>query len=75
MTSYSGAYHQVMALALFVGPMIGSLLANGGVDLVSVILIGAALRLIAAPMVDPGLFAPRRAEREDRLPAGLSLKL
>jgi MFS family permease len=75
MTSYSAAYHQVIGVSVFIGPMIGSVLANQGIDLVTVLLIGAALRLIAAPMVAPSLFAPRPAEREDPLPAGLSLKM
>ncbi|PJF25307.1 MAG: hypothetical protein CUN53_13450, partial [Phototrophicales bacterium] len=75
MTSYSAAYHQVIGLSVFIGPMIGSVLANQGIDLVTVLLLGAALRLIAAPMVDPSLFATRPAEQEDPLPAGLSLKM
>jgi MFS family permease len=75
MTSYSAAYHQVIGVSAFIGPMIGSVLADHGIDLVTVLLVGAVLRLIAAPMVDPSLFAPRPAEREDPLPAGLSLKM
>lgn len=41
-------YQQVIALALFVGPMIGSMLAQGGMDLTHVLLVGGAMRLIAA---------------------------
>src|SRR5690606_35923666 len=47
MTSYSIAYQQVIGLGLFIGPMIGSTLANSGTPLVLVVLAGAGLRLAA----------------------------
>ncbi len=46
-TSYSTAYQQVVGLALFIGPMIGSGLVQGGMPVVQVLLLGAALRFIA----------------------------
>jgi MFS family permease len=42
------AYQQVVALGLFVGPMLGSTLANSGMNLAVVLGIGATLRLSAA---------------------------
>jgi predicted MFS family arabinose efflux permease len=44
-TSYSSAYFQTLSIAIFVGPMIGSTLANSGLDLSIVLVFGAALRL------------------------------
>jgi hypothetical protein len=38
----------VIYLATFLGPMIGTGLRNAGINLIVVILIGAALRLLAA---------------------------
>jgi MFS family permease len=52
MTRYSTAFHQMIGLSVFIGPMVGSLLANSGMNLVSVLMIGAALRLIAAPLIE-----------------------
>ncbi len=80
MTRYATAYHQVIGLAMFLGPLIGGILATSGVSLVAVLLIGGVLRLIAAPMVDPGLFArlltvPPTGILDEPLPAGLSIKL
>ncbi len=43
--SYTTAYTQAIAIAIFIGPLIGSTLANSGVSLPAVLLIGAALRL------------------------------
>lgn len=53
--AYSTAYNQVIGLSVFIGPMIGSTLANSGVDLALVIGFGAALRLIAGPMIEHSL--------------------
>jgi MFS family permease len=50
--AYSSAYHQVIGLATFIGPLIGSTLANSGINLVVVLLIGAGMRLIAAPLLE-----------------------
>ncbi|MBZ0290171.1 MAG: MFS transporter, partial [Anaerolineae bacterium] len=45
---YTVAYSQVVFLATFLGPMIGTGLRNAGINLAAVILIGALLRIIAA---------------------------
>lgn len=51
MTRYSTAYHQMIFMASFIGPMIGSSLANAHVSLVVVMLVGAALRVFAGGAV------------------------
>jgi MFS family permease len=51
MTDYTIIYHQVIYAAAFVGPLIGSNLANTGVSLVFVMLVGALLRLGAGGAV------------------------
>ncbi len=51
-TTYSVAYNQVIGLAVFLGPMLGSTLANNGVNLLLVMGLGALLRLIAGPLVE-----------------------
>ncbi len=45
---YTVAYMQVISVATFVGPMIGSGLSKLGISLVAIILIGGALRLLSA---------------------------
>lgn len=60
---YTTAYTQIIFLAMFVGPMIGSGLYNRGVNLVVIILTGAALRLLAGFLVQmhmPGWFRRTR---------------
>lgn len=52
MTTHSAAYNQVIGLATFVGPLIGSTFAEGGMNLLYVMVIGAGCRLIAAPLVE-----------------------
>ena len=63
-TTYSVAYNQVIGLAVFLGPMLGSTLANGGVSLILVMALGALLRLIAGPLVNSSLL--RRHGRAQR---------
>lgn len=67
LTSYSIAYQQVVGLAAFIGPMIGSALASGGIPLTAVLMVGAALRLLAGVATEHHLFfpwgQPRRQER------------
>ncbi len=53
---FSTAYNQMIGLAVFVGPMIGSLLATSDEALIPVILLGTALRLIAGLLVDGSQF-------------------
>lgn len=50
------AYQQVVALGLFAGPMLGSMLAEGGMNLSVVILFGAGLRLAASVLTQVDLF-------------------
>lgn len=65
MSTFSTAYHQVIGLSIFIGPMIGSVLANGGVNLVLLVMFGAALRLFAAPLIESSLFARWRTRSHD----------
>lgn len=51
MTNYTIIYHQVIYLAAFVGPLIGSNLAHAGLSLVFVMVVGALLRLAAGGAV------------------------
>ena len=67
MTGYSTAYNQTIGLAVFLGPMIGSTLANSGIDLILVMAFGAALRLVAAPLVESSLLTRWRARRRQPL--------
>jgi MFS family permease len=63
-TRYMTVYNQVVMLAVFIGPMIGSQLASRAFDLVAVLWIGAALRLVAAGIVAAdGLGTLRRSRR------------
>ncbi len=64
-TTYSVAYNQVIGLAVFLGPMLGSLLASGGINLMVVMGLGAVLRLIAGPLVDSSLLTRGRVIRRD----------
>lgn len=56
MTAYSTAYHQIIGLSAFIGPMIGSTLASSGMNLATVLMIGAALRFLAGPITEHHLF-------------------
>jgi len=51
MTDYTIIYHQVIYVAAFVGPLIGSNLANAGLSLGLVMLVGTLLRLAAGGAV------------------------
>lgn len=50
-TRYSTVYHQVIFLAAFIGPMVGSNMANNGMSLVLVMLFGAVLRMISGGLM------------------------
>lgn len=50
MMGYTNAYHQIIFLALFVGPLIGSALASADMNLLAVLIAGAVLRLISAAL-------------------------
>ncbi|MBZ0297624.1 MAG: MFS transporter [Anaerolineae bacterium] len=47
MTRYTTVYNQIIYFAAFIGPMIGSNLANTGLSLITVILIGGFMRSLA----------------------------
>ncbi|HMM29006.1 MAG: MFS transporter [Chloroflexota bacterium] len=59
-THFSTAYNQVVSLAIFVGPLLGSQLAGLLPDLSVVLLIGAVLRLAAAALIPLDLFGRDR---------------
>ena len=65
--AYATAYQQVIGLAAFLGPMIGSLLVSGGISLVTVMLIGAGLRIGSAVVVDFPLLARGRREENTEI--------
>ena len=48
-------YYEIIFIAMFVGPMFGSLIASLGVPLVGVLLIGAGMRLVASLFSHYGL--------------------
>jgi len=54
-TSYSTVYNQIVSLAIFAGPILGSQLANMSISLTAVLWIGAVLRALAAVLI---LFNP-----------------
>jgi MFS family permease len=62
-TSYTRAYFQTLAIATFIGPLIGSTLADQGVSLPAVMLVGAGLRLTA------GVIFYRGGGRLEHMPA------
>lgn len=49
------AYHEIIFLAMFLGPMFGGLLAGFGLPLASVVLIGAVMRVSAGLLAQYGL--------------------
>jgi MFS family permease len=49
--SYTTAYHQVVFLSMFIGPLIGRLLSSDSMPIVSVLLVGALLRLLAGVLI------------------------
>jgi len=48
---YTVAYTQIVFLATFLGPLIGTGLRNAGINLAAVILVGALLRLLSACLI------------------------
>jgi MFS family permease len=67
MAAYSTAYNQVNGLASFIGQMAGSLLVTGGINLFAVLIFGAALRLIAMPLIESSYFFRLKAFCGSRL--------
>jgi len=50
--SYTTAYHQAIFAVMFIGPLLGSGLANAGVNLPVVLLVGATVRIVAGLLSD-----------------------
>lgn len=50
-TRSSAAFSQTTYFGMIVGPLIGSALANGGLELVTVLMIGGVLRLLAGGVI------------------------
>lgn len=63
-THFSAAYNQVLSLSIFVGPLLGSQLAAVLPELSVVLLLGAALRLVAAALISLDLFGRQRVKRQ-----------
>lgn len=51
MSEYSPVYHQVIGLSMFAAPFIGSALAESDLSLASVLMFGALLRVVTAPII------------------------
>jgi MFS family permease len=49
---YTTAYHQAIFAVMFIGPLMGSGLANAGINLPVVLLLGAAVRVVAGLLSD-----------------------
>jgi MFS family permease len=67
MTRFTTIYHQMIYIAAFVGPMIGSSMADAGVSLVIVMLSGTLLRLMSGVVIlnaDALFIVPMRRLRE-----------
>jgi MFS family permease len=60
LTSFSMLYNQIVMLSVFVGPMLGSQLASTSLDLPTVLLIGAILRLLAGGLMPFDILARTR---------------
>jgi MFS family permease len=59
-TRYSTLYNQIVQLSIFIGPMLGSQLASTSLDLTTVLLIGAGLRLLAGVLIPMDTFGGAR---------------
>lgn len=64
-TRYSTLWNQLVMLTIFVGPMVGSQLVALGMDLRSVLLLGAGLRLLAGIAIPLEMLAERRITRQN----------
>ncbi|MGB7337716.1 MAG: MFS transporter [Phototrophicaceae bacterium] len=53
--SASTIFHQIIFLAMFIGPMLGNVIAMTGISLSGILLIGAILRVLAAIFTHFGL--------------------
>ena len=59
-THFSAVYNQVVSLAVFVGPLLGTQIAGALPDLSVLLLIGAALRLAAGGLIALDPFGRQR---------------
>jgi MFS family permease len=59
MPSFSVAYHQVLGLAMFIGPLLGDGIARLGITLPAVLLVGAAMRVAAGGIIWQFAVQPR----------------
>lgn len=64
MPKASAVYQQVVAVGSFIGPLTGSVLVNGGVDLGLVLVLGAALRFGGALAIRFDLTSVRRTRHD-----------
>jgi MFS family permease len=69
LTSYSTLYNQIVMLSVFVGPMLGSQLASMSLELTSVLMIGAVLRLIAGGLIPSNIRRGRMKRTAHPAPA------
>ncbi|NWF67850.1 MAG: MFS transporter [Chloroflexi bacterium] len=69
MVQYSRAYYQTIAVSVFIGPLLGSTLANAGVSLLLLMMAGALLRLLAALLIHRSVMA-YVVHAPDAVPAG-----
>lgn len=51
LTRYTTVYSQTIYLAIFIGPLVGSLMVTQGIELGPIILIGGAMRLVAGALI------------------------
>jgi hypothetical protein len=61
MPKASAVYQQVVSVGSFIGPLTGSVLVNGGVDIGLVLVLGAALRFGGALAIRFDLIGARHA--------------
>lgn len=60
-THYSQLYNQIVMVAVFIGPMLGSQLASTSLSLTAVILIGSLMRLAAGALIPINFFRQNKS--------------
>lgn len=58
-------FHQVIFVSMFIGPLMGSSMANAGVSIVLVLLGGTVLRLVGGALIQIGLVRLRGGSNSD----------
>ncbi|MEZ4669062.1 MAG: hypothetical protein R3E39_14240 [Anaerolineae bacterium] len=48
---FTTAYHQVVFLSMFVGPLLGRMLSSNGMPIVTILFAGAVLRILAGILI------------------------